>query len=165
MKKLILLTAFSILFTARAEATTLQQQINNRVQTSIKNLNLESKKYSTDSDYFKFSLKSKEIITADINHDGIKDKITVLNFCEKTNCHPTTMSTEIAVFLGQKGQKINYLDSKFFAITASLQKDSKGHLNVHQYDYFDDDGHCCHSRLTKFNLTVKDGKLFSRKIN
>lgn len=102
MKKLILLTAFSIFFASRAEATTLQQQINNRVQTSIKNLNLESKKYATDSDYFKFSLKSKEIITADINNDGIKDKIIVLNFCEKMNCHPTTMSTEVAVFIGKK---------------------------------------------------------------
>ena len=165
MKKLILLTAFSILFAARAEATTLQQQINNRVQTSIKNLNLDSKKYATDSDYFKFSLKSKEVITVDINHDGIKDKIIVLNFCEETNCHPTTMSSEVAVFIGKKDQKFNFLDSKYFAVTASIQKDKKGHINVHQYDYFEDDGHCCPSRLTKFNLTVKNGKLISSKIN
>ena len=165
MKKSILLAAFFIFFTARAEATTLQQQINNRIQVSIKNLNLESKKYATDSDYFKFSLKSKEIITADINHDGIKDKITVLNFCEKTNCHPTTMSSEVAVFIGKKDQKFNFLDSKYFAVTASIQKDKKGHINVHQYDYFEDDGHCCPSRLTKFNLTVKNGKLISSKIN
>ena len=165
MKKLILLTAFSTLFAARAEATTLQQQINNRVQTSIKNLNLESKKYATDSDYFKFSLKSKEVITVDINHDGIKDKIIVLNFCEETNCHPTTMSSEVAVFIGKKDQKFNFLDSKYFAVTASIQKDKKGHINVHQYDYFEDDGHCCPSRLTKFNLTVKNGKLISSKIN
>lgn len=66
MKKLILLTAFFIFFTNKAEATTLQQQVDNHIQTSIKNLNLESKKYATDSDYFKFSLKSKEVITADI---------------------------------------------------------------------------------------------------
>lgn len=165
MKKLILLTAFSTLFAARAEATTLQQQINNRVQTSIKNLNLDSKKYATDSDYFKFSLKSKEVITVDINHDGIKDKIIVLNFCEETNCHPTTMSSEVAVFIGKKDQKFNFLDSKYFAVTASIQKDKKGHINVHQYDYFEDDGHCCPSRLTKFNLTVKNGKLISSKIN
>lgn len=164
MKKLILLTAFSILFTSNAEASTLKQQINTRVQASIKNLNLESGKDATDSDYFKFSLKSKEVITADINHDGIKDKIIVLNFCEKTSCHPTTMSTEIAVFIGQKGQKFTYLDSKFFAITASIQQDNKGRINVHQYDYFEDDGHCCPSHLTKFNLSVKGGKLVSKKI-
>ena len=165
MKKSILLAAFFIFFTARAEATTLQQQINNRIQVSIKNLNLESKKYATDSDYFKFSLKSKEVITVDINHDGIKDKIIVLNFCEETNCHPTTMSSEVAVFIGKKDKKFNFLDSKYFAVTASIQKDKKGHINVHQYDYFEDDGHCCPSRLTKFNLTVKNGKLISSKIN
>ena len=62
-------------------------------------------------------------------------------------------------------QKFNFLDSKYFAVTASIQKDKKGHINVHQYDYFEDDGHCCPSRLTKFNLTVKNGKLISSKIN
>lgn len=165
MKKLILLTAFFIFFTNKAEATTLQQQVDNHIQTSIKNLNLESKKYATDSDYFKFSLKSKEVITADINHDGIKDKIAVLNFCEETNCHPTTMSTEVAIFIGKKDQKFNFLDSNFFAVTASIHKDKRGRINVHQYDYFEDDGHCCPSRLTKFNLTVKDGKLLFRKTN
>ncbi|QOW50141.1 MULTISPECIES: hypothetical protein [unclassified Acinetobacter] len=165
MKKSILFTAFFIFFTVRAEATTLQQQINNRVQVSIKNLNLESKKYAIDSDYFKFSLKSKEVTTADINNDGIKDRIIVLNFCEETTCHPTTMSSEVAVFIGKKDQKFNFLDSKYFAVTASIQKDKKGNINVHQYDYFEDDGHCCPSRLTKFDLTVKDGKLISSKIN
>ncbi|WP_180034663.1 MULTISPECIES: hypothetical protein [unclassified Acinetobacter] len=165
MKKSILFTAFFIFFTVRAEATTLQQQINNHVQVSIKNLNLESKKYAIDSDYFKFSLKSKEVTTADINNDGIKDRIIVLNFCEETTCHPTTMSSEVAVFIGKKDQKFNFLDSKYFAVTASIQKDKKGNINVHQYDYFEDDGHCCPSRLTKFDLTVKDGKLISSKIN
>ncbi|MFV5465553.1 hypothetical protein [Acinetobacter towneri] len=165
MKKSILFTAFFIFFTVRAEATTLQQQINNRVQVSIKNLNLESKKYAIDSDYFKFSLKSKEVTTADINNDGIKDRIIVLNFCEETTCHPTTMSSEVAVFIGKKDQKFNFLDSKYFAVIASIQKDKKGNINVHQYDYFEDDGHCCPSRLTKFDLTVKDGKLISSKIN
>ena len=48
MKKSILLAAFFIFFTARAEATTLQQQINNRIQVSIKNLNLEITDWLTD---------------------------------------------------------------------------------------------------------------------
>lgn len=165
MKKLILFTIFLLLFISRAEAMTLQQQINNHVSKSIKKLNLESKKDAFDADYFKYALKAKEVITADINRDGVKDRIVVLDFCEETTCHPTTMSTEVVVFIAKKDQTFKLLGSYFYSVMANVKKDKNGRIYVHQYDYFDKDGHCCPSRLTKFNLHIKDGKLMSRKVN
>lgn len=165
MKKLIILASFLALYSTGAQSATLQQQIDSHVKETVKSLDERSKRDATDSDYFRYAQTGKqEIISSDVNHDGIQDKIVVLDFCEKTNCHLTTTSTKVLVFTGMKNKQFKYLGSQSFSVYATVQKDKKGNITVHQYDYFDEDPHCCPSRITRFNLAIAQGKPVFKKL-
>lgn len=160
MKKLILLAAIiSTSYGTNAQSATLQQQIEKHIQNTVKFLDEKSKKNTSDLDYFRYAQQGKqEIISSDINHDGILDKIVVINFCERSNCHLTTNTTEVLIFTGQKNSKFNYSGSMFFSVYATVQVDKQKKVIINQYDYLDDDPHCCPSRLTQFELAIVSGK-------
>lgn len=165
MKIPIFLATILVFSSTSVQSATLQQQIDDHLKETINNLDARSKKNSSDSDYFRYAqVGTQEILTSDINHDGIADKIVVLDFCEKTNCHLTTTSTEVLVFTGAKNKQYNFIGSKFFSVYANVEKDKNGRITVKQYDYFDKDPHCCPSRLTRFNLTVTQGKPVFNKV-
>ena len=66
--------------------------VDNKVAESIKFLNEESRRSTSDDDYYKYALNSKNIIKSDLNQDGKTDYVVEASFCEETNCHSTTMT-------------------------------------------------------------------------
>lgn len=146
-----------------AETIALQPHINAQVIKGLAKLN-DLEHSSEDLPYF-HHLNQSESLTVDVNKDGIKDKVVVLDFCEATNCHLTTRSTIIAVFLGDQSGGYKYAASKDFSIYASAKLDNKGNVKIIQMDFKDKDPHCCPSNETKFNLLFEHNKVSFKKVS
>lgn len=146
-----------------AETIALQPHINAQVIKGLAKLN--DLEHSSEGLPYFHHLDQSESLTVDVNKDGIKDKVVVLDFCEATNCHLTTRSTIIAVFLGDQSGGYKYAASKDFSIYASAKLDNKGNVKIIQMDFKDKDPHCCPSNETHFNLLFEHNKVSFKKVS
>ncbi len=165
MKKIILIGLS--LISISVNANNLNQLINVHSKQTILSLNKESARqsYNDDSDSaYRYKMVSKIIKPADLNKDGINDQIVLMNYCERSNCHPTTSSTEIAVFIGTKSGNYKYSDSISFNIGANITSiQPNGRINLIVDGYGDNDPSCCPSAKSKRSYTFNQGKLVRLK--
>ena len=126
-------------FALQAQANNLNQLINTKAKKTVAALNQESQRQSHDSDddsAYRYSLNAKTIKTADLNRDGIKDKMVILDYCEKTSCHSTTKSSEVVVYIGNQSGNYRFADAKSFDIGAEVAANKKkGSIQLNIYGF------------------------------
>lgn len=127
----------------------IEQMAADKIDESIKFLNEQSRRESSaesNEDYFKYSLNAKNIIKADLNHDGKPDYLVEATFCEETSCHATTLTYELFVFTTSQQGQIQYMTSIGFGLDAKVTDVSKdGVISIQNHAYADDDPSCCPS--------------------
>lgn len=157
MKNLAL--ALSLLACNAAIAgTTINQAIDQYTKKTVSFLH-ERDARNSDEPYH-YALNAKRVIDADLNKDGIGDKVAELDFCEKDSCHNTTGQTDVVVFLGKKGGGFQFADARSFDISATVKSISKsGRLQIEQTSYSSDDPSCCPSIKQKRTYNFVGSKL------
>ena len=171
MNYLIKLTA-ACLFTTlsiTSYAQTVTTAINNEVTNNVEFLNLQSEKYFVPSvDYaedeaLKYAFHNQKTIMKDVNADGIQDAVVLLYYCEKTNCHPTTVSIDLVVFKGLGKNKFTKLGAAPLGAAAKINSINNGVINVTSYRYGENDAGCCPTDKVTNSYKIKNKKLV--KIN
>lgn len=134
--------------------------VDNKIAESIKFLNEESRRASSDGDYFKYALNSKNIIKSDLNHDGKPDYVVEASFCEETNCHSTTMSYEAFIFTTDQQEQINFITDLNLGLDAKVTNINKdGIITIENHKYAEDDPSCCPSIITHQTYALVGEKL------
>lgn len=94
---------------------------------------------------FSYVLSEKRLIDADVNNDGIIDKVAELYFCEEHSCHVTTGMTDIVLFKGTE-TGFQFVDAREFDLHAEVKSVSKtGLIRIVQTIYGEADPSCCPS--------------------
>ena len=134
--------------------------VDNKVAESITFLNEESRRSTTDDDYFKYALNAKNIIKSDLNQDGKTDYIVEASFCEETNCHSTTMTYDVFIFTTDKQDQINFITDLNLGLDAKVTNISKdGIITIENHEYADDDPSCCPSIVNTQSYALVGKKL------
>lgn len=171
MNYLIKVTA-ACLFTTlsiTSYAQTVKTAINSEVTNNVKFLNLESEKYFvpsadyTEDEALKYAFHDQKTIMKDVNADGIQDAVVLLYYCEKTNCHPTTVSIDLVVFKGLGNNQFTKLGAAPLGATAKINSINNGVINVTSYRYGESDAGCCPTDKATTSYKIKNNKLV--KIN
>ncbi len=128
-------------------------------------ITLESKKAinfldrdGSSYDNYRYTLNNKQIVYSDINHDGISDAIVGLSYCEKTNCHMTTRSFDLVVFIGTGNNKYTYGDSRALGLQGTVGANGSL-ITVETMDFNDNDPHCCPSMVLNKKYRFQNGSL------
>ena len=134
--------------------------VDNKIAESINFLNEESRRSSEDSDYYKYALNTKNIIKSDLNQDGKPDYVVEASFCEETNCHITTGSSEIFVFTTDQQDQLNFITDLNFGLDAKVTNISQdGVITIENHEYADDDPSCCPSITKTLSYALVGKKL------
>lgn len=171
MNSLIKLTAVCLFTTLSitSYAQTVTTAINNEVTNNVKFLNLQSEKYFVPSaDYaedetLKYDFDNQKTIMKDVNADGIQDAVVLLYYCEKTNCHPTTVSIDLVVFKGLGKNQFTKLGAAPLGAIAKINSINNGVINITSYRYGENDAGCCPTDKATTSYKIKNNKLV--KIN
>lgn len=134
----------------------LNDLINDTVKKSLLFLDRDSASY----DGYSHKLESQDITYADINNDSIKDAVVALRYCEVINCHTTTKSSELAVYLGLGDNQYLYGDIKTLGIDLTVYVDTLGNIYTQSKYYSEhEDTDCCPSMVVDNGFNFKNGKL------
>lgn len=95
----------------------------------------------------------------DVNADGIQDAVVLLYYCEKTNCHPTTVSVDLVVFKGLGKNQFTKLGAAPLGATAKINSINNGVINVTSYRYRESDAGCCPTDKAITSYKIKNNKL------
>ena len=134
----------------------LNHLINDTVKKSLLFLDRDSASY----DGYSHKLESQDISYADINNDGIKDAVVALRYCEVINCHMTTKSSELAVYLGVGNNQYLYGDIRTLGIDLTVYVDALGRIYTNSKYYSEhEDPACCPSMVVDNGFAFKNGKL------
>jgi len=150
----------SLFFISNVYAANLDSAIKMHTKTAISYLNMDIKKY--ESDPYKFDIAKQEIKKNDLNGDGITDAIVSTVYCEKTSCHPTTNTSEVAVYLGKKDGSFRFIDSKYLGIYLDTNVTNK-QIKVISYGYKDSDSTCCPTDKYYVTYIIKNNQLIKLK--
>lgn len=119
--------------------------VDNKVAESIKFLNEESRRSTSDDNYYKYALNSKNIITSDLNQDGKIDYVVEASFCEETNCHSTTMTYEVFIFTTDQQDQINFITDLNLGLDAKVTNITQdGIISIQNHEYAENDPSCVH---------------------
>lgn len=167
MNYLIKLTAACLLTTLSitSYAQAVKTAINSEVTTNINFLNLESEKHFvpsedyTEEEALKFAFNNQKTVMKDVDADGIQDAVVLLYYCEKTNCHPTTVSVDLVVFKGMGKSQFTKLGAAPLGASAKINSINKGVINITSYSYGENDAGCCPTDKTTTSYKIKNKKL------
>ena len=134
--------------------------VDNKVAESIKFLNEESRRSTSDDDYYKYTLNSKNIIKSDLNQDGKIDYVVEASFCEETNCHSTTMTYEVFIFTTDQQDQINFITDLNLGLDAKVTNITKdGIITIENHEYAENDPSCCPSIMNTQSYALVGKKL------
>lgn len=134
----------------------LNDLINDTVKKSLLFLDRDSASY----DGYSHKLEYQYTLYADINKDSIKDAIVTLRYCEVTNCHTTTKSSELAVYLGVGNNQYLYGDIRTLGIDLTVSVSNEGVMVTNSKYYNEhEDPDCCPSMGIINSFAFNDGKL------
>ena len=134
--------------------------VDNKVAESIKFLNEESRRSTSDDDYHKYTLNSKNIIKSDLNQDGKIDYVVEASFCEETNCHSTTMTYEVFIFTTDQQDQINFITDLNLGLDAKVTNITKdGIITIENHEYAENDPSCCPSIVNTQSYALVGKKL------
>ena len=158
-----------IILSITSYAQTVKTAINSEVTNNVKFLNLESEKYFvpsadyTEDEALKYVFHNQKTVMKDINVDGIQDAIVLLYYCEKTNCHPTTVSVDLVVFKGLGKNQFTKLGAAPLGASAQINNINNEVINITSYSYGENDAGCCPTDKATTSYKIKNKKLV--KIN
>ena len=158
---LCLLTSLSI----TSYAQTLKAAISNETASSVKFLNMESDKYFVhdaeypESEAMRFAFDNQKTIMKDVDFDGIQDAVSLMYYCEETNCHPTTKSVDLVIFKGLGKNKFTKLGAAPLSVSAKINKIKNGVIYVNLYSYGENDPSCCPTDESTMLYKIKNRKL------
>ncbi|WP_151711375.1 hypothetical protein [Acinetobacter junii] len=134
--------------------------VDNKVAESIKFLNEESRRSTSDDDYYKYTLNSKNIIKSDLNQDGKIDYVVEASFCEETNCHSTTMTYEVFIFITDQQDQINFITDLNLGLDAKVTNITQdGIISIENHEYAENDPSCCPSIVNAQSYALVGKKL------
>lgn len=146
-------------------AQTIKTAINSEAANNVKFLNMESKKYFVhDAEYpefeaMGFTFDNQKTIMKDVDFDGTQDAVSLLYYCEETNCHPTTKSVDLVVFKGLGKNKFTKLGSASLGVNAKINNIKNGVISITSYGYGESDPSCCPTDESKMLYKIKNKKL------
>lgn len=153
----ILIICFSILVSGqnKSQKTALNKLLGAYATKTVKSLN-------NNRDSFRYSLENKNTFYSDLDNDGDFDAVAELFFCEKLNCHPTTKSSELIVYLNNNG-KFNFVASKRFSLFGKINSIEDGKIYIDVYSLDEDDPQCFPELKKREIYTLKSKKLVTVK--
>lgn len=104
-------------------------------------------------------MKEKNVYNVDLNHDYIPDKVVAFTICEVKNCHLTTQSIHMAVFLAKPNNKYEFIGYQSFKYEAEVMITRNNLIRVNEYSYGDNDPACCPEKLTVRHFYVENNRL------
>ncbi len=153
----VLIVLFSVLVKGqnKEQKAALNKAVGIYANKTIKVLN-------KNEDSFKYSLSNKNIFYSDINGDGEFDAIVEMFFCEKINCHPTTNSSELVVYLNNNGI-YSFAASKGFSLYGKINSIEDGKIYIDVYGLDEDDPQCCPQIKRSETYSLKNKRLIKVK--
>lgn len=118
-------------------------QIVKKEEVRLKNY-VDKQSRANGSDY-KYRIENESFFLADMNNDGNKDLIITYYSCEQQNCHKTTSSRYISLYLSDKKGNYKYLTTTEVDGYEAQIYASKGKISVRAKDYSYNDPSCCPS--------------------
>lgn len=150
----ILLLSSTVSFGQAKKTSNLKSLINQYAANTVRALNKQDAKYNG----FKYSVSNTNTFNADVNGDGEFDAIVEMFFCETENCHSTTKSSELVVFLNNNGN-YGFAASKGFSLFGKINSIEDGIIHVDVYDLDEDDPQCCPEIKRSEAYSLKGSKL------
>jgi len=113
----------------------------------------------------------KRIFHRDVDHDGDLDAVVELAFCESPRCDPTTQTSNIAVFLNNRGGYRFAAGKRFFKnnednsteLIGRIESIKRGKIYVAVYGCEVDDETCLPKYLYRAIYSYKRGGLVMEK--
>lgn len=134
--------------------------LNDLIHDTVKKSLLFLDRDSASYDRYKFKLENQDVIYHDVNQDGINDAVVALNYCELVNCHTTTKSSELVVYLGVGNKQFVYGDIDSLGIDLIVDVSTNGMISTQSRYYSEfEDPDCCPSILMNNKFLFKNGKL------
>ena len=107
----------------------------------------------------------------DVDHDGDLDAVVELAFCESPRCDPTTQTSNIAVFLNNKGgyrfaagkRFVKYNEDNSIELIGKIESIKRGKIYVAVYGCEVDDETCLPKYLYRAIYSYKRGGLVMEK--
>jgi hypothetical protein len=150
----ILLLSSTVSFGQVKKTSNLKSLINQYAANTVRALNKQDAKYNG----FKYSVSNTNTFNADVNSDGDFDAIVEMFFCETENCHPTTKSSELVVFLNNSGN-YRFAASRGFSLFGKINSIEDGVIYVDVYDLEEGDPQCCPELKRSEAYSLKGSKL------
>ncbi len=134
----VLVFSLTVSFGQAKKTINLKSLINQYAANTVRALNKQHAKYNG----FKYSVSNTNTFNADVNGDGEFDAVVEMFFCETENCHPTTKSSELVVFVNDNGT-YRFAASKGFSLFGKINSIEDGIIYVNVYDLDEGDPQCC----------------------
>ena len=132
----VLIVTFStVIFGQAKRKVTLKNAISQYGARTVKALN-------RTGSMGRYKISNTNTFNSDVDGDGDFDGIVEMFFCEYDNCHPTTSSSRLAVFLNTGGSYRLAVD-KSFVLYGKINSVDDGTINIDVYDLDGDDPQCC----------------------
>jgi hypothetical protein len=150
----ILVFSLIVSFGQVKKPSNLKSLVNQYAENTIRALNKKAAKENG----FKYKVIGKNTFNADVNGDGEFDAVVEMFFCEINNCHPTTKSSELVIFLNNKGS-FRFAASKGFSLFGKINSIEDKIIYVDVYDLDEDDPQCCPNLKSSEEYFLKGSKL------
>jgi hypothetical protein len=150
----ILVFGVTVSFGQTKKKSNLKSFINQYAANTARALN----KQNGNDPNFKYSVSNTNTFNADVNGDGEFDAIVEMFFCETENCHATTKSSELVVFLNNNGS-YQFAASKGFSLFGKINSIEDGIISVDVYDLEEGDPQCCPELKRNEAYSLKGNRL------
>lgn len=150
----VLVLSLTVSFGQAKKTSNLKSLVNQYAENTIRALNKKDAK----GNGFKYKIINKNTFNADVNGDGKFDAIVEMFFCEIDSCHPTTKSSELVIFLNNKGS-FRFAASKGFSLFGKINSIKDKIIYVDVYDLDEDDPQCCPNLKRSEEYFLKGSKL------
>lgn len=154
----ILVFSVTLSFGQVKKKSNLKSLINQYEANTVRALNKQDAKYNG----FKYRVSSKNIFNADVNGDGEFDAVVEIFFCETGNCHATTKSSELVVFISNNGV-YQFTASKGFSLFGKINSIEDRIISIDVYDLEEGDPQCCPDLKRNEVYMLKGSKLIKAR--
>jgi hypothetical protein len=110
----------------------------------------------------RYAVKAKNTFYSDVDSDGDFDALVEIIFCEYSNCHPTTQSSKLAVFLNS-GNSYRFAVDREFTLFGKINSIKENKIKIDVYTLDEGDPQCCPELKRSETYQYKQNKLVKIK--
>lgn len=108
---------------------------------------------------FQYESSVQNVFTEDINGDGLSDIVLKILNCEKEQCHISTRSYSMDIFLNKGNTYQHAVSESLGGFSVEITSIKNGIIKVESLDYADSDPTCCPSLISSKSYKLSNDKL------